>query len=619
MTLKNVLPILALAAGMMAGCAPPEEGKSYADKATEDILVVSPTAKKIAEDGTASFTFSLSIIFPNGKAVDFENNQATLSFSATGGSVSPSSATTDAKGQVTVTFSTSDAQSFEGGTVTGVVKKVEGKELFQQGNLATATAQVLPLNAPDPNQPIQKAEALRDNTYSIQVKGGDATISNLTQEYSQWYLTKSKMDRTKEAIRVSIDDDDPEQSTMGGGFLEIPAELANKLSTINQEFVAKYPWFHADVFTMRTGKELNANISAGSGETPVGNVKLDGSSQIQIKEKSGTKAFTGEYQLLFVIEFTVAGQDYVIAGNATVNHYQPELYSFAFNNYPDWMKTNTSAILEVDWTDGAEFDVNKVKLVNQTKGGVGSTDRDEGYFTWNAATQELTAVKSADNEKVYLIFSYEGTELRSGIQIAVGPGWNYTSFSISPSFLVVDQGYFHFDYQKFTVDDWTPRDAYYYFPYHSIELDPASDYYSKLYYDSDDQDVSFSNIPNGDFNIIFRCKSNHDVTRTVPVKMVEKKVKSFQIKPESGATVGYNMGLELSVETNPEDAYWDWSYVELDPAYEENFHFQGHGGRDDHPKLFVNTSHDPAVMGTQVMFRLKYDHSKYCFIYVTMD
>ena len=607
---------------MMVGCEPPEEGKSYADTETKDILTVSPTAKKIAEDGTASFTFSLSVIFPGGREVDFERNQATLNFSAVNGSVSPSSATTNEDGQVTVTFTTSDAQNFEGGTVTGVVKNVEGEDLFQQGNLATATAQVLPLNAEEPagDAPIKKAEALQDNTYSIQVKGGAAEVANFTQDDSEWYVTKAKLDRTKEVIYFALMDEDPETSTMGGGFGHIPAELANKLTTLSQEFMTKYPWFSADLFTMRTGKELNASISAGSGETPAGNIKLDGSSQIWLKEKSGTKAFAGVYQLLFVVEFTVGGQDYVLAGNATLNHCQPELRHIGFYDYPDWMKTNTTVTIGVEWTDGAEFDVNKVKLVNQTKGSVYSTDMDEGYFTWNAATQELTAVKSADNEKVYLIFAYEGTELRSSkLAIAVGPGWNYTSFSISPSLFVVDQGYFHFDYLSFTVDEWAPKNSYYYFPYHSLELDPASDYYSKLSYDSDDHDVSFSNIPNGDFNIIFRCKSNHDVTYSVPVKMVEKKVKSFKITPESGATVAYNMGLTLTVETNPEDAYWDWSLVELDPAYEGNFHFQGHGGREEHPKLFVNTSHDPAIPDTQVMFRLKYDHSKYCTISVTMD
>lgn len=625
MKLKHLLPLLALAAGMIAGCVPPE-GDSYANKSSEDKLTVSPTSQKIAEDGTATFTFTLSVVFPNKKEVDFKDNTATISFTATGGSVSPSSGTTDANGKVTVTFTATDAKSFTGGTVTGVVKKVEGKDLYQQGNLATATAQVLPLDAEEPpvvgDEPIAVAEKLKANTYSVQVKGGEATVCNLTQEYSQWYITKSKLDRTKEAVRVYLDDDDPEQSTMGWGGAEIPVELANKLNTISQEFLEKYPWFHADFGTFRTGKELEAQIF-GAAESPdgkpSGNIKLDGSSQIWLKEKAGTKAYTGEYQLLFVYVFTVGDEEYTIAGNATVNHYQPELDHIGFNNYPDWMKTGSSATLEVVWTDGAEFDVSKVKLVNQTKGSVGATDADEGYFTWNAATQELTAVKSADNEKVYLIFAYEGTEIRSGMQIAVGPGWNYTSFSISPSFFVVDQGYFNYDYQKFTVEEWSPKDSYYYFPYLSLELDPASDYYNKLYYDSNDHDVSFSHIPNGDFNIIFRCKSNHSVTCTVPVKMVEKKVNSFQITPESGATVAYNMGLELSVETTPEDAYWDWSLVELDPAYEDNFHFTGHGGRDDHPKLFVNTSHDPAIMGTQVMFRLKYDHSKYCFIYVTMD
>jgi len=93
---------------------------------------------------------------------------------------------------------------------------------------------------------------------------------------------------------------------------------------------------------------------------------------------------------------------------------------------------------------------------------------------------------------------------------------------------------------------------------------------------------------------------------------------SFQILPEQGGTVGYSMGLELSVRTTPEDCYWNWSDVELMPGYDDLI-FTGLGGRDDHPKLRTSKSHDPAVMGVQVGFRLKYDHSKKCFIYVTLD
>ena len=185
MKLKQLLPLLALVAGMSAGCVPPE-GDSYANKSSEDKLTVSPTSQKIAEDGTATFTFTLSVVFPNKKEVDFKDNTATISFTATGGSVSPSSGTTDANGKVTVTFTATDAKSFTGGTVTGVVKKVEGKDLAQQGNLATATAKVLPLDAEDPpvvgDEPIKKAEKLKDNTYSVQKKGGEVYVYDFPQQ-----------------------------------------------------------------------------------------------------------------------------------------------------------------------------------------------------------------------------------------------------------------------------------------------------------------------------------------------------------------------------------------------------------------------------------------------------
>lgn len=111
---------------MVLGCTPPTE-----DIVVNDKLTVSP----------ASFTFTLTLTKGN-KVIDLKDREftATISFEATGGSVSPASATTDEKGQVTVTFTTTDPKGFSGGTVKGTVKKVEGKDAFQQGNLATATA-----------------------------------------------------------------------------------------------------------------------------------------------------------------------------------------------------------------------------------------------------------------------------------------------------------------------------------------------------------------------------------------------------------------------------------------------------------------------------------------------
>ena len=79
----------------------------------------------------------------------------------------------------------------------------------------------------------------------------------------------------------------------------------------------------------------------------------------------------------------------------------------------------------------------------------------------------------------------------------------------------------------------------------------------------------------------------------------------------------YPMGMEVGVITEPEDAYWNWAYVELANNY-DGFSFSGTGGKEDHPKL-QRTKSNPSGdtdYGTQIIFRLKYDNRKKSEIFV---
>ena len=158
MKLFNLIPLLAIAA-LFAGCTPDVVVGNH-----EDVLTVSPSEQKISADGTASFTFTFKLLKPSNnnvkEPVDLKETKtvATIHFEATGGTVNPASATTDENGNVTVTFTASNPESFTGGTVKGIVKRVKGKAADQQGNLAMATANVLPLAGG--GDPIKKAEAL---------------------------------------------------------------------------------------------------------------------------------------------------------------------------------------------------------------------------------------------------------------------------------------------------------------------------------------------------------------------------------------------------------------------------------------------------------------------------
>ena len=637
MKILKFLAVFALAAGLLVSCGEGDVQEIAAHSAT---LTVVPGSQKIAADGSASFTFSVSLLSGlSGQAEDMSHFTATISFEATGGSVSPASATTDGTGSVSVTFTTPDPQGFTGGTVRGTVKKIEEDKkdgLFQQGDLATATADVLPLNAETGEEPIEKAKKLKDNTYSIQKKGGDVQVYNLPQEYSNWYVGTSWMDGTKQCIHVECMDEDEEQMTMGWLTGEIPLEVANKLTTINQDFCSKYPWASAKLGTMRLGQDNMIDAHMGQG----GNVKLDGSSQFYLKEKSGTKAYSGQYQFLVVLEFVnqawdqesesylPGGDEYTLCINATLEELVADLDYFRLDYPSNWLAPGESMTLTANWTAGATFDWSKVTLDSQTRNYSSGE-----WFSWDASTQKLTAKNSAENQEVELTFGYKGTDMTSRITIYNGPG--YTSFTVSPrdgssQYIVAEndpQGWSSNDYVYITVDSFKPDD-YYSFNYHSIEIDPASDYYDKLYYNDYGPYVQFNHtIPEGSFDMILRSKADHSVKCTVPVRMVKHKVSSFTItylynndyihEDNKHGVCNYPMGLSLGVITTPEDAYWNWADVELAYDY-DGFSFSGHGGKDDHPKL-QRTKSNPGggtSYGTQIIFRLKYDHKKTSTIYV---
>ena len=622
MKLWKFCSILALGAGLFVSCG---EG-DVIDIASHTVtLAVAPTAEKIAPDGSASFTFSISVLSGlSGQAEDVSHYTATISFEATGGTVSPASATTDKNGTVSVTFTTPDPQGFTGGTVKGIVKKVQEDKkdgLFQQGDLATASASVLPLDAEDPGEgPIEKAKKLKDNTYSIQKKGGDVFVYDLPQRYSSWYVGTSWMDGTKQCIHVECMDEDEEMMTMGWLNGEIPLDVANKLTTINQEFCSKYPWAGAKLGTMRLGQDNMIDAHMGEG----GNVKLDGSSQFYLKEKGGTKAYSGQYQFLVVLEFVnqiwdqesesylPGGDEYTLCINATLDQLVADLDYFHLD-YPDsWVAPGQSITLTANWTAGATFDWSKVTLDSQTR------NYNSGeWFSWDASTQKLTATKSADNEEVNLTFGYKGTDMTYSITLYNGPG--YTSFTVSPrdgssQYIVAEndpQGWSTNDYVYISVDSFTPND-YYSFNYHSIEIDPASDYYDKLYYNDYGPYVQFNHtIPVGEFNMILRSKADHNVKYTVPVKMVKHRVTKFEIQPRE-FYLGYGAaGKVLDVKVTPEDAAWDWADLEL----ASNTHLFTY-----YPSTHtIITTSDAHELGVQVKFQLKSNSRVYDYVYVDIN
>ena len=635
MKLVKLLFVSALATGLFVACG---EGDVQDFLSYKTTLTASPGTQQLGNDGKASITFKLAVFGMNNAVEDISRYTGTISFSAAGGSVSPASATTDGSGSITVVFTAPDPKNFEGGTVTAELKKLqENKQngVFQQGSLATATATIEPMKAPD--NPIELAERLKDNTYSIQKKGGDAQVFTFPEKYSIWYVGTSWMDGTKQCIHVECMDEDENNDTKGWLTGEIPLEVANKLTTINKEFYDKYPWAAAKLGTRRLGDNNMIDAHLGQG----GNVKLDGSSQFYLKEKSGTKAYSGKYQYLVVLEFEnqiwnqetetyLPGDEYTLCINATIDELVADLDYFSLDYPSSWVAPGKSITLTASWTAGAKFDWSKVTLKSQSRNGASGE-----WFSWDASTQKLTATQSAENEQVKLTFGYAGTEMTDYITLYNGPG--YSSFSLSmqnssADFILVENDPadgWGSDSIWLTVDSWKPEGSS--FTGYGIEIDPATENYNKLYYNPYGKYVDFKKgIPEGDFNLIFRSVTDHSVKFTIPVKVVKHKPTSFQItyKHSNGAfepwtsggengVCNYPMGMEVGVITTPEDAYWNWAYVELAYDY-DGFSFSGMGGKEDHPKL-QRTKSNPGggtSYGTQIIFRLKYDNRKKSEIYV---
>ena len=65
---KHLLSILAIA-GLFVSCT--EEDVQFGN--TQDKLTVTPTAQKIAQDGTASFTFTLMLTTPKGEVINLKD------------------------------------------------------------------------------------------------------------------------------------------------------------------------------------------------------------------------------------------------------------------------------------------------------------------------------------------------------------------------------------------------------------------------------------------------------------------------------------------------------------------------------------------------------------------
>ena len=465
----------------------------------------------------------------------------TVAFTATNGTVSPSSGVTDANGKVTVTFTA--GADFKEGSVTA---SVSGSDPSAWSKTSTATIKGENSGGGDDDitdEGLRKAAKQKENVYVIENKK-----TSETQERS--YVTKwSEWNKDKDFLSLSLEDADENGGTQGMIWGHIPLTMADVVLALTGETFANTPGakFGFDVYE---GTQLSADFACFTGEEgmeTMGNIKPE--SKIMLRKTASTanartrgpeeEAYTGDYELLFYLVFKnqtynhetqqmEEGDDYEVYGRGTMKMHIPIITSMNLSSESQYLKVGESTKVNVDgyYEDAAQWDWDDVQIAGQSADYSSAYDgADEGFFTWDAATQTLTSVKSNDNKNVYVVFSLKSRpSCKSAMTIATGEGWKYTSFKVGPEEQEVGSGYC-----SYYVEDWTPKvsedekfdDA-------AIEIDPASDpegnfryvhyngsYPARLY-------VYRTDAAPGEYNLRFRLKSDHSIGSTMKITIKEE-------------------------------------------------------------------------------------------------
>ena len=113
--------------------------------------------------------------------------------------------------------------------------------------------------------------------------------------------------------------------------------------------------------------------------------------------------------------------------------------------------------------------------------------------------------------------------VKSYINVDVGDGWPYTSFTVSPAEQEVTKG----SGLSYSVADWAPKVEGEEFDKFAVEIDPDSDpadnfrlahwtnYDSRLY-------IYNSNIQPGTYNLRFSLRSDHSIGSTMKITITEE-------------------------------------------------------------------------------------------------
>lgn len=464
----------------------------------------------------------------------------TVSFEATNGTVSPSSGVTDSNGKVTVTFTAGD--NFSEGSVTA---SVSGSDPSSWAKTTAATITAGAGGGGDEgiiDDDLKKAKSKGENVYVIEDKNGKIEEYPYAQEYSSWRIEKGESESSN--IFFSLFNEDENGMTLGEFSGNIPLSLVGSNTAITQEFLQQNPGF--SIFfgnyppTGSSSSAMSASIKSMDGQVG-GNIKTDGSSKFLIREvkpsqsntRNGNAGYHGQYEYIFYLVFSryiyneetgesEPGGDWIAYGNGIIEEYVPHITSFQLSADKDWVKVGEKAKVKLEkyYDEEASWDWNDLQIVGQSSNQEDARRNgvDEGFFSWDAATQTLTSLKSNDNKKVWVYFGLiSNPEVKYPVYIATGEGWKYTMITPSQdTFTYTGYGYLSFSF------DWTPKASEdEKFDFNSIEIDPETNpngYFSiPMSYASQGWPLYVDNAPKGEYNVRIRIKSNHDVNCTIKV------------------------------------------------------------------------------------------------------
>ena len=517
------------------GTAVDEEDGIKADDwtalAIDHRLTPSPASQEIEKGTTAAIIYKLERY--NSKTGEWTGfGGQTIEFEATGGTVAPTSGVTAQDGTVAITFTPEDDATE--GKVTG---STAGKDPDPWSKISSATVKIKSEDGGGEggeilDEGLKKAVKQKENVYVVEnKKTGESQERGYVTKWSEW-------NKDQDFVSFSLEDADADGGTLGMIWGHIPLTMTDVVLALTGEQFANTPGAKFG-FGVYEGTQLSANFMSMTDMTD-GNLKPE--SRIMLRKvKSSSNAprrapedeYSGEYELLFYLVFKnqtynseteqmEEGDDYEVYGRGTMKMHVPSITSFQVTTEKDWVKVgeSTKVTLEQYYEEGATWDWNDLEILGQSADYTDARNGvDEGFFSWDAATQTLTSLKSNDNKTVNVCFALKSNPgVKSTIQVKTGEGWKYTMIKPSQEeFTYTGYGYLSFSF------DWTPKASEdEKFDFNSIEIDPETNpngYFSiPLSYASQGWPLYVnSDTPAGEYNVRIRIKSNHDVYCTVKI------------------------------------------------------------------------------------------------------